>query len=111
MRLEISGYRYAYQKLTVDQVGDEVIGPAEAGRTLGPALAGAVQVTGPVVLVKAKLPARTFQAEGKTYRYHNGLQGTAEVRVRSERILWTLLPGLKATVAEDTEDAEDTERP
>jgi membrane fusion protein (multidrug efflux system) len=96
MRLEISGYRYAYQKLSVASVSDEVIGPGEAQRALGPAIAQSVQVTGPVVVVKAHLPSPTFEAEGKTYRYHNGMQGTAEVRVRSERLLWVLVPSLKA---------------
>jgi membrane fusion protein (multidrug efflux system) len=101
MRLEISGYRYAYQKLVVSAVGDEVIGPAEAQRTLGPAIAETLQVTGPVVLVHARLPSPTFEAEGKTYRYHNGMQGTAEIRVRSERILWVLVPSLKAVFEEE----------
>jgi membrane fusion protein (multidrug efflux system) len=101
MRLEISGYRYAYQRLVVASVGDEVIGPAEAQRTLGPAIAETVQVTGPVVLVKARLPSPTFQAEKKTYRYHNGMQGAAEIRVRSERLLWVLIPSLKAVFEEE----------
>jgi len=101
MRLEISGYRYAYQRLVVASVGDEVIGPAEAQRTLGPAIAETVQVTGPVVLVKARLPSPTFEAEKKIYRYHNGMQGTAEIRVRSERLLWVLIPSLKAVFEEE----------
>jgi membrane fusion protein (multidrug efflux system) len=101
MRLEISGYRYAYQKLVVSAVGDEVIGPAEAQRTLGPAIAETLEVTGPVVLVHARLPSPTFEAEGKTYRYHNGMHGTAEIRVRSERILWVLVPSLKAVFEEE----------
>jgi membrane fusion protein (multidrug efflux system) len=96
MRLEISGYKYAYQKLAVGSVGDEVIGPAEAQRYLAPGVADAMQVTGPVVIVHARLPAATFTAEGKTYRYHDGMHGQAEVRVRSERILFTLIPALKA---------------
>jgi multidrug efflux pump subunit AcrA (membrane-fusion protein) len=101
MRFEIGGYRYAYQRLVVASVGDEVIGPAEAQRTLGPAIAETVQVTGPVVLVKARLPSPTFEAEKKTYRYHNGMQGTAEIRVRSERLLWVLVPSLKAIFEEE----------
>jgi membrane fusion protein (multidrug efflux system) len=101
MRLEISGYRYAYQRLVVASVGDEVIGPAEAQRTLGPAIAETVQVSGPVVLVKARLPSPTFEAEKKIYRYHNGMQGTAEIRVRSERLLWVLVPSLKAVFEEE----------
>jgi multidrug efflux pump subunit AcrA (membrane-fusion protein) len=101
MRLEISGYRYAYQKLVVGSVSDEVIGPGEAQRALGPAIAQTVQVTGPVVVAKARLPSPTFEAEGKTYRYHNGMQGTAEIRVRSERLLWVLVPSLKAVFGEE----------
>jgi multidrug efflux pump subunit AcrA (membrane-fusion protein) len=101
MRLEISGYRYAYQKLVVGSVSDEVIGPGEAQRALGPAIAQTVQVTGPVVVAKARLTSPTFEAEGKTYRYHNGMQGTAEIRVRSERLLWVLVPSLKAVFGEE----------
>jgi membrane fusion protein (multidrug efflux system) len=101
MRLEISGYRYAYQKLVVGSVSDEVIGPGEAQRALGPAIAQTVQVTGPVVVARAPLPSPTFAVEGKTYRYHNGMQGTAEIRVRSERILWVLVPSLKAVFGEE----------
>jgi multidrug efflux pump subunit AcrA (membrane-fusion protein) len=96
VRFEISGYRYAYQALKVRSVGDEVVGPNEARRYLGPGLADSVTVGGPVVVVEADLPSDSFQAEGKTYRYHNGMNGIAEVRVRSEKILFTLVPGLKA---------------
>ncbi|HLX10622.1 MAG TPA: HlyD family efflux transporter periplasmic adaptor subunit, partial [Thermoanaerobaculia bacterium] len=53
IRFEISGYRYAYQRLTVDAVGDEVVGPAEARRYLGPEIGDAVELTGPVVILKA----------------------------------------------------------
>ena len=58
-------------------------------------------MTGPVVLVKARLPSPTFEAEKKIYRYHNGMQGTAEIRVRSERLLWVLVPSLKAVFEEE----------
>jgi membrane fusion protein (multidrug efflux system) len=96
IRFEISGYRYAYQKLTVDSVSDEVVGPGEARRYLGPEIGDSVQLTGPVVILKAQLPRATFAAEGHTYRFHNGMHGNAEVEVRRERILVTLVPGLKA---------------
>jgi membrane fusion protein (multidrug efflux system) len=96
LRLEIQGYRYAYQGLTIDSVGDEVVGPAEARRYLGDEIADAVQFTGPVVRVEAHLNSPTFEAEGKVRRYHDGMLAKAEVRTRSERVLVTLIPALKA---------------
>jgi hypothetical protein len=96
IRFEISGYRYAYQRLTVDAVGDEVVGPTEARRYLGTEIGDTVTLSGPVVILKALLPSPSFTAEGHTYRFHNGMHGNAEVEVRSERILVTLVPGLKA---------------
>lgn len=96
LRLELSGYRYAYQRLTIDSIGDEVIGPQAARRYLGQEIADAVALPGPVVLVHARLPGPTFTTEGRTYDFHDGMHGTAEVRVRSESILLTLVPGLKA---------------
>ncbi len=96
LRLEVQGYRYAYQHLTVASVEDEVIGPAEARRYLGDAVADAMPLDGPVVLVTARLASPTFEAEGRTWRYHDGMWGQAEVRVRSERILVALIPALKA---------------
>jgi hypothetical protein len=96
IRLEISGYRYAYQSLTVDSVGEEVVGPGEARRYLGAEIGDALQLTGPVVILKARLPRPTFEAEGHTYRFHNGMHGNAEVEVRREKILIALVPGLRA---------------
>ena len=96
LRLEITGYRYAYQHLTVDSVGDEVVGPAEARRYLGSEIADAVQVGGPVVRVEAHLDSDTFEADGKVRRYHDGMLAKAEVRIRSERVLVALIPALKA---------------
>ncbi len=96
MRLELEGYRYAYQRLTVDSVGDEIVGPEEARRYLGEEIADAVSFEGPVVLVTAHLPSRTFRASGRTFELHGGMWGSAEVPVRSERILFILLPPLKS---------------
>jgi membrane fusion protein (multidrug efflux system) len=96
MRLELEGYRYAYQHLTVDSVGDEIVGPDEAKRYLGEEIADAVHFEGPVVLVSAHLPSRSFRANGRSLEYHGGMWGSAEVPVRSERILFTLLPWLKS---------------
>ena len=96
LRMEIQGYRYAYQQLVVDAVGDEVVGPAEARRYLGDEIADAVTFTGPVVKVEAHLPSGSFKADGKVRQYHDGMLAQAEVRIRSERVLVTLIPALKA---------------
>ncbi len=95
LRLELDGYRYAYQHLAVERVDDDVLGPTEARRALGAAIGDAVPLAGPVVLVHAKLPGPTFESGGRVYELHDGILGTVEMRVRSERILPALLPGLK----------------
>jgi len=96
LRLEIQGYRYAYQHLVVTSVGDEVVGPGEAQRYLGTEIADAVRLEGPVVRVSARLASDTFEADGRVRRYHDGMLARAEVRIRSERVLVALIPALKA---------------
>ncbi len=96
MRLELEGYRYAYQQLRVERISDEVFGPTETRRVLGPGIGDAVPLAGPVVFVEARLPSPTFESDGRVYAYHDGILGRAEVRVRSESLLVTLVPGLKA---------------
>jgi membrane fusion protein (multidrug efflux system) len=95
LRLELSGYRYAYQSLVIDSVSSDVISPTEARRVLGPDIGDSLQLAGPVVLVRGHIPGIDFSIDGKTYRYHDGMLGNAEVRVRSERILYTLIPGMR----------------
>jgi biotin carboxyl carrier protein len=96
LRLEPAGYRYAYQQITIESVGDEVVGPNEVRRYLGQEIADAVTITGPVVLVRSRLPSSTFVADGKLYNYHDRMPALAEASVKSERILFALVPGLKA---------------
>lgn len=96
IRLELQGYPYAYQWLTVDTVGDEVVGPAEVKRYLGQEVADTVTSQEPLVLVEARLPSRQFVDDGRVLEYYEGMQGKAEVRVRAENILVTLIPSLKA---------------
>lgn len=95
LRLELTGFRYAYQRLTITAVGNEVIGPQEVRRFLGPDVADAVTLQGSQVIVRAPVTARAFHAEGRWNTYHDGMNGTAEVRVRSERLVFALVPGLK----------------
>ncbi|HEX6836704.1 MAG TPA: HlyD family efflux transporter periplasmic adaptor subunit [Polyangia bacterium] len=96
LRLELDGYRYAYRELDVAHVDDGVIGPAEAKRFLGPVASDVMEIDGSLTLVRARLPSRDFVYEGSHYQYSDGLTGTAHVRVKSERILLALVPGLRA---------------
>jgi membrane fusion protein (multidrug efflux system) len=95
LRLRLNGFPRASQLVTVDSVGDEVVGPTEAKRFLGHEAADVLPITGPIVLVKAQLPGATFRSEDKTFNFYEGLPGSAEARVRSERVLVALVPGLR----------------
>lgn len=95
LRMELAGYRYAYQDLVIHKVSDEIIGPGEARRYLGKRLGDGIAIGGPVVVVEAKLPASIFEAHGKMYSYHDGMQGRAEIRTRARRIIVALIPPLE----------------
>jgi multidrug efflux pump subunit AcrA (membrane-fusion protein) len=95
MRLELVGYRYAYQTVVIDEVSSDVIAPAEARRVLGPEVADGLQLGGPVVLVRGRLPSAEFAVDGRTFRYHDGMLARAEVRVRAEPIVFALFPGTR----------------
>jgi hypothetical protein len=95
MRIEMAGYRYAFREVTIDSVNDEVIGLAQVQQSLrmNPAELG---ISRDVVMVEASLPTTDFQADGKTLSYHDGMRGTAEVQVKSQMVLLSFIPGLKA---------------
>ncbi len=94
MRFEINGYKTRRIDAVVEQIGSEVIGPREAARYLG-AQADATPLGGPVVLVFARLTKETFASDGQAYDYHQGMIGTAEVKIRSDRLLKIAIPALK----------------
>ncbi len=95
VRLRLVGFSQTYQDLEIDTVADEIVGPSEAQRYLGPQLFDSLRLGGPVVIVRARLPADGFTADGKRYRWHDGLSGLAEVRVRSDSVLATIIPAVK----------------
>jgi len=95
LRIELPGYGRASQRLRVDRVSAEVIGPAEARRALGPALADTLALAGPVVLVEASLPSAEFIVEGERFAYHEGMPARAEVRTDERTLLELLLPGTR----------------
>lgn len=95
LRFELNGYRYDYRDVIIDSIGDEVVGPREVQRYLGQEVADTFTLSGPVVLVQAHLPSATFLSNDQAYPYYAGMQGRAEARVRSERIIVLILPPLK----------------
>lgn len=92
LRVEIAGFPHAYDDVVIDAVGEEIVGPAELRRTLGPVAEGLGDI-GPAVVVRARLPATHFDADNGSFAYHDGMLATAHVRLRTERVLDVLLPG------------------
>ncbi|WNG38070.1 HlyD family efflux transporter periplasmic adaptor subunit [Archangium violaceum] len=101
LRVELHGFSHEYQTLTIESVGDQVIGPAEVRRYLGADSGDALQLSGPMVLVKARIDSPTFTLKGKTFNYFDGMLAQADARVRTERILVTLIPGLKGALGHE----------
>ena len=77
----------------IDAIGEQVIAPEEARKTLGDRVGDALPVTGPVVIAHAHLIARAFDAGGRTYEFHDGMLGKAEVKVDHQSLLRVLLRG------------------
>lgn len=94
MLLELEGFPRTYQRLVITDVGNEIIGPAEVRRALGEAAADIAELSGPVVVARAELPAETFEADHRRYGYFDGMRGRAEVRTRRLPLLVHLLPFL-----------------
>ncbi len=95
IRLELDGFRYAYQRLQIEAVNDEVLGPDEARRLLGSGVGEGAQISGPVVFAWARLPDDGFVVDGRRYSYYDGMWGSAQVSLRSEPLATALIPGLR----------------
>lgn len=99
MRVELVGQPGASQWVEVAEVGDAVLGPSEARRLLGPEVADAVQLDGPVVVVRANLPSEALTVGGRSWAYHDGMPARAEAALRSKPILYALFPALESALA------------
>lgn len=97
LQVELAGFQKTREAAEIYSVARNTTGATEAKRALGAELADALKIApdGTYVLVKAKLPARTFKARGRMYRYHSGMPAKTEVRVESKRFVVTLLPSLE----------------
>jgi membrane fusion protein (multidrug efflux system) len=95
LRFVADGFPRVVHRLTIERVGDQIVGPSEALRFLGRDQIDTMPLDGPVVIVQARLGTRAFVADGATYQFHHGMQGHAETPVRRESIVFTLIPGLR----------------
>jgi hypothetical protein len=97
VRLEIRGYRHAYQQVRVDKISDGVVTHAKVGRLLGlDEIEHLLPDSGPVVLVTSYLPASTFMSGGEKHRLYHGMLGNAEILLRRETLLMRLTPSVRA---------------
>ena len=94
IRLQLSGYHYIYQDLVIEKIS-EVMGSNEAHLVLG-SDAENLHIRGPVTVIRAKLPNSYFVVDDQKFRYHEGMIGTVEVSLRSERAIFAILPGLRS---------------
>ncbi len=94
--LKINGYPESHESFVIEHVGAEIIGPHEAEQYAGRESAdAALQVSGPVVSVRARLSRRVFLAGEDSYLFYDGMTGETEVMVHSEPLFVYLFPGLK----------------
>jgi membrane fusion protein (multidrug efflux system) len=99
VRLEFNGYKYAFQAAALESVGERVLGPGEVRKYLG--ARAEVAVAGPVVPVHGRFESAVFEAEGESLSLFEGMQGRADIKIQSERILFHLLPRMKAFFGEE----------
>jgi hypothetical protein len=101
LQIELLGEKKTRELATITSISNEIIGPQEAARFLGAGQADAMKLQGPgFVIVKAKLPGRTFQTEQRTLHYYHGMQAVSEVRITNKPFLVTLLPALEKYIPE-----------
>jgi membrane fusion protein (multidrug efflux system) len=97
LQVELVGYTKVRESALITSISSEIVAGEEiARRILGPGLAGSFPQLngGNWVIVKAKLPSRTFVADKRTQYYHHGLMAKTEVKIQSKPFLVTLLPAL-----------------
>ncbi len=99
--LELQGYAHDRVPVLLHRVDAGVIGQKEVQRYLGPDAPSLMSLDGSLVLVDASLPNANFTVDGRSYSYHDGMQGRLEVKVRSEPMILALLPGLRIFSATD----------
>jgi membrane fusion protein (multidrug efflux system) len=95
LQIGLTGYVKVRDKAKIVEVGTEVIGPQEARRYIGNQIADALKLNGSQVIVRARLPKRTFSTQRHTYHYHHGMLAKTECKIESKPFLVTLIPAIE----------------
>jgi hypothetical protein len=98
IQFKVDGYPDSNEKVQVDRVGAEIVGPIQAARAFGRDGPEALMGGGPVVIVRALLKQPTFRANHREYGYEDGLAARAQVTVRSERMIVGLVPAFRGVL-------------
>jgi multidrug resistance efflux pump len=100
LQVGLTGYTKTRELAEITYVSREGIGASEAAKIMGPSQADALKLPpdGSYVLVKARLPSRTFVTEHNTLPFHHGMQATTEVKIAEKPFLVTMFPALEKYV-------------
>ncbi|HYE87183.1 MAG TPA: HlyD family efflux transporter periplasmic adaptor subunit [Vicinamibacterales bacterium] len=99
LQLELRGMPTTSAEAPITGIDENIIGPSEVGRVLGRDLADSLTITGAVVIVRATLPSQYWTVSDQPFRYYDGMPATGRVRVRSQRLVSALIPGLSDRTA------------
>jgi multidrug resistance efflux pump len=101
LQVELGGYKKIRELATITSIGNEIVGGNEAARFLGAQQQDTFKLQGgSFVIVKARLPSRTFKTEHRTFFYYHGMPAVTEVKIQSKPFLITLLPALEKYLPE-----------
>ena len=90
------GFPGSHEQVVLERAEEpRIVSSVEALPDLGFDRIGAAIEAGPLVLVQGALPDCRLEYDGDAIPYGDGMRGKLEVRVGSESILLTLVPGLK----------------
>lgn len=101
MQVELNGFTKGREHVKLTSISTEIVSGEEIMRQiLGPKLAESFRQLngGTWVIVKGRLPSRTFRADNETHFYYHGLTARTEVKIKDKAFLLTLLPALEKIV-------------
>jgi hypothetical protein len=100
LQVGLTGYTKTREKAIIYYVSREGIGASEAAKIMGQSMTDALRLPpdDSYVLVKARLPGRTFETEHNILPFHHGMQATTEVKIAEKPFLVSLFPAIEKYV-------------